>query len=165
MWRYIMSTMATWAAAISSVGSLLTALIVFCYNKNKDKRSNAEKVAGWVNFTSVSEKKGPIANITVRNMADLPVYDVFIMGCLNNQTLDNFAVWNKCYLYNNILPPGEKTAELPTLGSAVGSHIVINMFFRDASGREWLRDGKGILKEAKNYKDRLRNKKIFEPYF
>ena len=159
-----MSNMATWAAAVSSVGSLLTAFIVFRYNVDKDKRSNAEKVAGWVNFTGGSEKKGPIANITVRNMSDLPVYDVFIIGCLNNQTLDNFAAWNKCHIYRTLLPPGEITADLPILGLGMCKHIVINIFFRDASGRGWLRDGKGILHEEANYKDRLRNKKIFEPY-
>ena len=149
------------ASTVAAGGSFLTALMTYGYNKKKDKRSYAEKVAVWSN----GKKDNIISeDIVIANDSSLPIYDVFVIGCINNEQLDDLKEWRKYYLYQRSVSPGGYHGTIQSVGGGMHKYMVLSIFFRDALGIEWFRNSNGILNEKKDYKEWLREKKIFPPY-
>lgn len=154
------TVVAAGTSALAALGSLGTAFLTYRRNTNKDIRSCAEKIAVW------SEGRCDDINesITLRNGYTLPVYDVFVIGCVNNENIKNIKTWNKYCMYIRVLGPGEIQRTMRSISGGMCKHMVLNIFFRDATGREWFRDSSGVLVEMKNYKELLSKKKIYAPY-
>ena len=154
-------------SAIAAFGSCLAAWTNYQHSKQKDKRDQASKIAAWINNININ--KSPIeACITISNASELPIYDVFIIGLMSHQELENINIYKKYRHFNSVLPNSKNRKNeyiMPGLSADIGGkHMEIAIFFRDANGVEWLRDNKGILREFDDYKEFLGEKGISAPY-
>lgn len=134
------ATMAAITSAVAALGSLGTALLTYRHNRKKDMRACAEKIAVWSEgrFDDINE------SITLRNGYTLPVYDVFVIGCVNNENIKNLKRWDKYCMYIRVLGPGEVNRTMRSIPGGMCKHMTLNIFFRDAAGTEWFRDNSGL---------------------
>ena len=153
-------------SAIAAIGSCCAAWFNYRLAKEKEEKSQATKIAAWI--TDINPNMRDEVVVTVANNSDLPIYDVFVIGYMNHQELVNINVY-KPVMYRDLLPPnasGEnRLYRMDNLGADIGGkHMVVAIFFRDANGKCWLRDHKGIFKDFHNYTNFLMTKGVYGPY-
>ena len=157
---------ATTFSAVAAIGSCCAAWLNYQLANQKEKRSQAFKIAAWVSGVAKDDDNDAI--VTIANNSDLPIYDVFVIGYMSQQELENVPKY-KAVLYKDLIPPnseGEnRLYRMKNLGSDIGGkHMVVALFFRDSNGKCWLRDHTGIFKEYDEYLAFLQQKGVCGPY-
>ena len=157
---------ATTFSAVAAIGSCCAAWLNYQLANQKEKRSQASKIAAWVSGVAKDDDNDVV--VTIANNSDLPMYDVFVIGYMSHQKLEDVETY-KSVLYKDLIPPnseGEnRLYRMKNLGNDIGGkHMVVAIFFRDSNGKNWLRDHTGIFKEYDEYLAYLRQKRVCGPY-
>lgn len=157
---------ATTFSAIAAIGSCCAAWLNFKLAYQKERRNQASKIAAWISGIAKDESDDVV--VTIANNSDLPMYDVFVIGYMSQQEIEDVPEY-KAVLYKDLIPPnseGEtRLYRMKNLGNDIGGkHMVVALFFRDSNGKCWLRDHTGIFKEHDKYLIFLDKKGVFGPY-
>lgn len=153
-------------SAVAALGSWYAAWINYKLANKKEKRSQASKIAAWISGITADSNNEVI--LTIANNSDLPIYDVFVIGYMSHQDLEDVKKY-KAVLYRDLVPPnleGEnRLYRMKNLRNDIGGkHMVVAILFRDSNGKCWLRDHKGVFKEYDNFLTSLGEKGVFRPY-
>lgn len=157
---------ATTFSAVAAIGSCCAAWLNYQLAHQKEKRSQASKIAAWVSGVAKDDDKDVI--VTIANNSDLPMYDVFVIGYMSHQKLEDVETY-KDVLYKDLIPPNSESENrlyrMKNPGNDMGGkHMVVAIFFRDSNGKYWLRDHTGIFKEYDKCIAFLQQKGVCEPY-
>ncbi len=152
------TALSTVGATIGTVGAVVTSLWLARKGDRdagrRDARRQADRVSAWIIPYDGKQDRGSqgivYVGLSIRNASDLPVYDL-IAEVVGAQGGRRTAVGDN--LENNItlgafvgtVPPGEAKTRIATHGRGMNVRFGIELAFRDAAGRCWLRHGDGTL--------------------
>lgn len=153
---------------LATVITLVSALLSLRLNKaqygedkkrhrESERRSQAEKVAAWIEDGRVKAISSPCRNAVYRdtliiNESCLPIYDVVITvvgrygAGPNPRSEDNAGNYEYRALFLNV-PNGLWGQKAPTGGEGMHTKVAVEIAFSDAKGNHWVRRGNGTLEE------------------
>lgn len=151
-----------WVSAISAVVSLC---VVVAQNfrekkrrdadekerKEKEARVQAERVATWCDVGDRTEGQDKIT-VTFRNGSELPIYLVTVVlvrlkgkrAERGEDVVANAPALSSKGVFPH-MPPGETSKDMHVSPGLEGSRVGVEVAFRDAAGRSWVRRGDGEL--------------------
>lgn len=147
---------ADWWSAIGTIAAVVVALVLAGKQSRdtlrRERQIQAEKITAWLDFsTQVSVR------LRVRNASDQLIYDlvaqaVSVQGAFRTTAVLDTEERNREFgaLIGNV-PPGETVSEINTGGGGMHLRFAVEIAFRDAAGRFWLREGDGTIKEVKQH--------------
>src|SRR5581483_640017 len=166
----IVSSIPEWITAFATVGSALGtigAVIVALWlarnkgreTREREDRRQAEQITAWfVPYTGEQSSSYMVyMGLRVRNASDQLVYDliaevVSVQGAFRDAAVGESGERNLEYgtLVGNV-PPGEVTTRINTGGRGMYVRHAIELAFKDAAGRCWLRRGNGSLERINKH--------------
>jgi hypothetical protein len=147
-------------AWLTAIGTLTAAAVALFLAGRDGRRANraarrrqAELVTAWL---LLGGPDAPGDGFVAQNASDQPVYEfiaalVSIQGAYRETAVgdtERNAPDTMLALYGQ-LPPGRVENEIPRLEGGMFLRFGIEVAFRDAAGRHWLRRGDGHLKEVR----------------
>jgi hypothetical protein len=159
-----------WITALGTVGSAFGTVGVVWVSlwlartqgrqtEEQVKRRQAELVTAWfVPYEGEQDDPHSIhVAVRVRNASDQLIYDliaevVTVQGAARRTAVGDSEENNRDLgaLMGNV-PPGETTTRINSGGSGMFIRHAIELAFRDAAGRYWLRHGDGTLEEVNKH--------------
>jgi hypothetical protein len=154
---------ATWTdglTAVGTVGAFVVGLVLlggqlkeFRLQNEERRRSQADKVSGWVlDVTRDSEATPRDVRFAIRNASDLPVYECIVAvrptwqdwKPTDQQTAGGLGL-------RTIAPDATVETELTDLSDLTPELLAVpvEFMFTDAGGRHWRRDINGTLSQIK----------------
>jgi hypothetical protein len=126
----------------------------------RDYREQAEQVTAWRIYVEKSfyeSEDEQFDELKISNQSKLMIYDliaqvVAVGGTDHMKTPLDEPDLEQRHAFGAFVgnvPPGEKTSRIRNRGVSHGSRYAIEIAFRDASGRNWVRRGNGTLEEIK----------------
>ncbi|EAD6813403.1 hypothetical protein HU838_002617, partial [Listeria monocytogenes] len=142
-----LSDIFTIVATFSSVCAAFVALYTVISSTKSNKRLQANKICAWIDNNK----------IVVSNASENPVYEVFVIS-VSTKNIDgtDSAKMNQGdslfypYSYYAILPSGVYMKNKQTFERDMNRRFFAEVCFLDNSGKRWVRNKDGILKEVKN---------------
>lgn len=138
-------------AALSMIGTLGNFLRTRHRDRREEQRKYADTVSAW---TGLSEECMVVSSpdayhyheVVVANASDQPVYDVVV----NIQTVENGKEGTAVYAVGLVPPGGRVRQRIGDIGQAEQQFAIpLPVWFTDAHGVRWCRDGQGRLRRAK----------------
>jgi hypothetical protein len=146
-----------WITAFGTVGAVIVSLALALnqgqQTRQQAKRHQAELVTAWfVSYDGEQDDPHKIyAGLRITNASEQLIYDlvaeaVLAQGSGRHTALGDTDERNREYgaLVGNV-PPGQTTTRINTGGGGMHKRHTIELAFRDAAGRYWLRKGDGTL--------------------
>ncbi len=147
----------TWVAAVGTVGAVIVALVLSGREGRRQiraqRRHQAELVTGWLsgNSRSSSETQQMLRRVDLQNASSQLVYHVIISLVITRGAGTIQREYGTEYrTFLGELPPGKRSTEIEHGDGGMMMRFGIELAFRDAAGRSWLRDADGLLKEIPN---------------
>ncbi|MFD5342294.1 hypothetical protein ACFWJY_00610 [Streptomyces anulatus] len=134
----------TWFSAIGTTGSLLATAGIFARDRRKDQRTDAARVACWIETPSAYEVDGVSVDLEthrvlrVHNTADRPVFDLFaLIG-------PDSTRWYRRHPLDHVVPAGEQASFLvpfePYSSGSLPPSGPAAVEFRDVERTTWVYD-------------------------
>ena len=112
-----------------------------------ERRYQAERVAGWIAGFG-SDDLGPLLWVAIRNQSLQPIYHLAIHGIvLHNDGTPAFEPSLESQALIATVPPGEGYVAVHLDFAGMHKRPGIEIAFRDAANRYWLREANGELVE------------------
>jgi hypothetical protein len=102
-----------------------------------EQRGQADRVAGWMEAADLDLK----APLILQNSSDQLVYDLVASVV----TAGGGDLNHRCFVGQ--LPPGKSKHVIEHPGHGMHKRFSIELAFRDSNGRNWVRDGSGVLQQ------------------
>jgi len=122
--------------AVATASAALVALVVYLRATSRTKRGQAEQVSAWLELVRDGDREGKFDAVIV-NRSDQPVYAVF--AHVVREGLTRVTPWFFIY---DVLPPGaaeREATDIPMVFPGTDSYRPLDVQFRDAAGRRWIR--------------------------
>jgi hypothetical protein len=142
----------TW---LSAVGTIAAVLVALWFSGAETRRANRaermrqpEQVTAWVHPDDVAGA-APFMRVIVRNASNQSVYQLVASLVSWQGAFRKTAVGDHRPRYQSVIgqaPPGETEVKISSSGGGMHLRFGVELAFRDAAGRYWLRDGEGGLK-------------------
>lgn len=149
---------ATWIAAIGTVGAVVVALRLAradsVARSRADRRRQAEAVTSWISdqYTLVDGENRFVAPVTIYNGSGQLVYRVVIslVKDARGQGETSPQPGHEWRVFLGELPPGRTEATIDHPGGGMHFRAAVELAFRDAAGRSWVRKTDGRLEELRD---------------
>jgi hypothetical protein len=158
-----------WISALGTVAAVVTALWLATRADRKDRareeRHQAEQLTAWfVPYEGKQDDKHKLyVGLCVTNASNQLFYDVIaqvvsVQGAFRNSAVGDADERNHEFaaMVGNV-PPGEVTTRINTGGRGMHLRLGIELAFKDAGGRFWLRHANGTLERVEQHPVELYN--------
>jgi hypothetical protein len=142
------------ATAIATLAAVLVALGLPMLDSRRrviaKEREQADQISGWMAFLpdALSETDGEMyVTLLLQNSSERLVYDLIasvVTAFGENPVGSDFHYRN----YIGRLPPGRSTYKIRHPGQGMNKRFSVELAFRDASERVWIRRGRGKLERS-----------------
>ncbi len=153
-----METVAVWgdvATWVTSIATIALFMIAFAQIRNEreariqrekdlveqEKRSQAEQVSGWI------VKESNRVWVAVLNQSPQPVYQVIVSVVVLKQTGEKRIGDYPHQACVTVAPPGQGYIGIHADYHGMFRHVGVEIAFKDAKGRDWVRNTNGELVE------------------
>jgi len=118
-------------------------------------RHQASRISSWVHFGEEASDGASSTVISLCNMSDAPVYNfvaviVFVMGVgphTGRESIDLVTAGVQPWAVVTTMPPGVWDIDMGSGWIGMSRRAEAEIAFTDTSGRHWLREGTGGLRE------------------
>jgi hypothetical protein len=152
----IWGDLATWVAAVGTVGAVVVALWLASRDSRErargERRRQAETVTAWISggYSLVAGENRFVAPVAVQNGSSQLVYR-FIASLVQDLRGQESSPQPglKWRVFVGELPPGRSQFTIEHPGGGMHFRAGIELAFQDAAGRWWVRKGNGRLDEIR----------------
>lgn len=140
--------LATW---VSGIGIISTFIIGFIQinnerkiRKEKERREQAERISAFI-FKETPAK----TTIALLNLSSEPIYEVIVsIAAFQVTNVSSIKKVSSQYTsFLSVVPPGKSFTTVSGGYHEMAFHPSIEIAFRDVKGKNWVRTGRGMLKE------------------
>jgi hypothetical protein len=159
---YLPEKGAEWASAFATFSAVVVSLWIAGRDardrKREARRFQAEKITAWFKpLNELTEENTERTYILIRNASDQMIYDlilqpVTLQGAFRQTAVGDTEQRNLEFgARAGNIPPGETETSFQFLDGGMHKRFGIELAFKDAAGRFWLRQGDGTLKEISQH--------------
>jgi hypothetical protein len=139
---------ATW---VSGLGILATFIIGFVqinnerkFRKQKERREQAERISAFI-FKETSSR----TTVALLNLSSEPIYEVIVsISVFDTSSASRPVADSRQYTsFLSVVPPGKSFTHVDGSYHGMSFHPSIEIAFKDVKGKNWIRTGRGVLKE------------------
>lgn len=140
--------LATW---ISGLGIVATFIIGFIQinnerkiRKQKERREQAERISAFIIKETPAKTK-----VALLNLSSEPIYEVIVsIAAFQGASISPTKKVSFQYTsFLSVVPPGKSFTHISGGYHGMSFHPSIEIAFRDVKGKNWVRTGRGTLKE------------------
>jgi hypothetical protein len=153
----------TWIAGVGTLGAVVVALWIArrdgIRRERDNRRQQAELITGWLgDYTHAADGTQRLQTVVIQNGSQQLAYKVIAsyVPTRGGGVPPNFREISKGKVgaydfraYVGELPPGRTERTIPWPGHETGLRWALELVFRDAAGRKWLRAIDGQLSEIR----------------
>jgi hypothetical protein len=140
--------LATWVSGIGIVSTFIIGFIQINnerkIRKEKERKEQAERISAFI-FKETPAK----TTISLLNLSSEPIYEVIvsISSFQGPSTLPSQTPSHQYTSFLSVVPPGKSFTHVSGGYHGMSFHPSIEIAFRDVKGKNWVRTGRGKLKE------------------
>jgi len=139
---------ATWVSGIGIVSTFIIGFIQINnerkIRKEKERKEQAERISSFIIKETPSK-----TTIALLNLSSEPIYEVIVSISAfqgpNNAPIHALSRQYTSFL--SVVPPGKSFTSVDGNYHELAFHPAIEIAFKDVKGKNWVRTGRGILRE------------------
>lgn len=134
--------------ALATAAALIVGYVQLKVNTGEIDRQRQEQTEAAIREQAVrvSAWHEELGKVTVRNASDLPIYEV-VVSVIDQRDPTAAAPTQDFMSYSSVVATGDQTLLVNPTYMGMSFEPGAEISFRDASGRNWHRDGSGTLTE------------------
>lgn len=139
---------ATWVSGIGIVSTFIIGFIQINnerkFRKEKERREQAVHISAFI-FKETPAK----TTISLLNLSSEPVYEVIVSISVFEGTVSgrHTKASQQFTSFLSVVPPGRSFTHVDGGYNGMSFHPAIEIAFKDVKGKNWIRTGRGVLKE------------------
>lgn len=138
---------ATWVSGIGIVSTFIIGFIQISHErrirKEKEHKEQAERISAFIIKETPTK-----ATIALLNLSQEPIYEVIVSISAFQGPADVHQSVNRQYTsFLSVVPPGKSFTFVDGRYNELSFHPAIEVAFKDVKGKDWVRTGRGALKE------------------
>ena len=140
---------ATWVSGLGIVCTFIIGFIQISHErrlrKEKERREQAEHISAFI-FKETTAK----TTIALLNLSSEPIYEVIVSIAafqVMETTTHTIKTTRQYASFLSVVPPGKSFTHVDGGYHELPFHPAIEIAFKDVKGKNWVRTGRGALKE------------------
>jgi len=138
---------ATWVSGMGIVSTFIIGFIQISHERRirrgKERQEQAERISAFI----VKETPAK-TTIALLNLSQEPIYEVIVsISAFQGPADMNHRVNRQYTSFLSVVPPGKSFTFVDGRYNELSFHPAIEVAFKDVKGKNWVRTGRGALKE------------------